>query len=108
MFGEQGVAGQASGSSGVLGHRSGLFFSTAALLSRLGLIGALSNVAGRSERGLLKASQRVAAQLDAMGVVDQAVENGIVNSWLAERAVPFAHRQPGWSQWWSATGSGLR
>ena len=36
-------------------------------------------------------AKRIAAQLDAMGIVDDAVEDGIGESWVADQVVPAVH-----------------
>ena len=33
-------------------------------------------------------TERITAQLDAMGVVDDAVEDGVGQSWIADQVVP--------------------
>ena len=50
-------------------------------------------VTGSSHGVLLSllSAQGVAAQLDAMGVVDDAVEDGVGQSWVADQVVPAVH-----------------
>jgi hypothetical protein len=42
---------------------------------------------------LARASQRLAAELDAVGVVDEAVQDGLSDGRFAERLVPVIDRE---------------
>src|ERR1700727_2084696 len=43
-------------------------------------------------------SHAVAFELDTVGVVDDPVEDGICDGWLADHVVPLGHRQLGGNQ----------
>jgi hypothetical protein len=41
-------------------------------------------------------AERFAAQLDAVGVVDDAIQDRIGESWVTDQVVPAIHRGFGW------------
>ena len=60
----------------------------------VGLVDLSIRMATRSSHGVLLSllfAERIAAQLDAMGVVDDAVEDRVGKSWIADQVVPAVH-----------------
>ena len=45
---------------------------------------------------LLVAAQAVAGQVDAMGVVDEAIQDGVGVGWISDDVVPCRRRAAGW------------